>query len=268
MKRFLVIGLLFVSSAVIAQTERPSRGCSVLIGRNWIPMSATSINGCFKFAEAAASPGERQIAAFGSSTLAFKNGQYFLSNDGGVTWVNAHPRQAQTAMSSLNKLPSSDDTAGAVKTGSNAAGVVPEPSSTPVPVQENAVASGAAEVQPSTPATVVPTQIQEDAFAPVEVPQSVPAASVQQAGSTQSAVVAGTPSATSRVLKVCQLKDAEEKWHRYLTATINECGAKLADVTVASGAKSGQAYWNRQYVFYSGGVVYQSSDGDRWEPLQ
>lgn len=273
MKRFLAVGFLLVSSAVMAQAERPSRGCSILIGQNWIPMSAITINGCFKFAEAAATPGERQLAAFGSSTLAFKNGQYFLSNDGGNTWVNAHPRQTQTVMSSLNKLPSPDETAAAAKKAKDDSRLVPDPPSMPAPVPVPAPVQAPAPVAvQQTPVPVpeqVPTPVSESAQtslpAAAEPVDVVP--TKRPRVTTQSAPGEIVPAAPS-TMQICQLKDGADKWQRYPFATLEQCGAKLAEVTAQSGAKSGQAYWAGSYLFYSMQTLYQSPDGEHWLPLQ
>lgn len=67
-------------------------------------MGATTEAACLKFAEAAAAPGERQLAEFGSARLVYDGGRFFRSDDGGQQWHEVSPSSGAATMRTLNRL--------------------------------------------------------------------------------------------------------------------------------------------------------------------
>jgi hypothetical protein len=94
----LIVALPFSASG---QEEQE---CRVLVAKDWIVMGAASEAGCLKFADEAATPGERQFAKVGETFLKVQGGQRFRSIDGGNTWEPIVAAQATTSFDSLNVL--------------------------------------------------------------------------------------------------------------------------------------------------------------------
>lgn len=105
MKNVLLMCLLLCASPLGAQQ---SQECTVLVAKEWISMGAASLNGCLRFADEAATPGERQFAKFGAVHLKVQGLEHFLSADGGNTWEPIVAQSAQASFGSLNVLQPSD----------------------------------------------------------------------------------------------------------------------------------------------------------------
>ena len=101
-----LFAFLLVAGPAVAQSG--SQECTVLVAKEWIAMGATSLNGCLKFADEAATPGERQFAKFGAAHLKVQDQQHFLSVDGGNTWEPVISQSADARFGSLNVLEPSD----------------------------------------------------------------------------------------------------------------------------------------------------------------
>jgi len=85
-------------------SSQDSNECRVLVAKEWVSMGATSLGGCLKFADEAATPGERQFAKFGETFLKVQNAEHFQSADGGNTWDSVASSQPAAGFSSLNQL--------------------------------------------------------------------------------------------------------------------------------------------------------------------
>lgn len=101
MKAAILAGALLVSGTVFAQDADE---CRVLVGKEWIQMGSTTLAGCFKFADEAASPGERQFAKLGGMFLKVQGDQHFQSPDGGNTWDPVASAAPAQGFESLNVL--------------------------------------------------------------------------------------------------------------------------------------------------------------------
>jgi hypothetical protein len=105
-KILLALALVCLPASALAQ-QAPEE-CRILFAKEWIPMGATSLSGCFRFADEAASPGERQFARLGDRYLKVEAEQHFQSADGGNTWEPVITEQPAAAFGTLNVLQPSD----------------------------------------------------------------------------------------------------------------------------------------------------------------
>src|ERR1044071_8606972 len=99
--------------------------CRVLVAKEWIAMGATTLAGCFKFADEAVTPGERQFAKVGETFLKIEGDVHFQSVDGGNTWEPVMAQQGAVGFSSLNVLQPSDH--GVVPASADASQPQPSP---------------------------------------------------------------------------------------------------------------------------------------------
>lgn len=275
MKRLLALSLMLISAGAMAQNSS-GKGCRVLIGEDWIPMGATTISGCLKYAEAAATPGERQFAQFGSTQLSYKDGQSFQSNDDGKTWQPIRG-SSEGSVGSLNTLRSGPEE-GDKQNGKTEAASTPAPAPTraaqatpstpvmpeleaPVPLDDTAPAAPAgsrsAQVAPPAPAMpyrpepTMPSAAAPSASAPYTPPSS---------GSAADQINQSVP-------RGCQVHIGE-KWQVTPVSSVEECGRVLVNMAQKSGAKSSQAYWAGNYLFYTNGQLYHSTNGQDWHTLR
>jgi hypothetical protein len=255
MKRSALILLLLWSFHAYALEGQEGHGCRVLIEQNWIAMGASSLSACYKVAEAAASPGERQIAAFNATLIAYDNGRYFRSKDNGQTWLEVHLASGQRAITSLNVL--QPDTAHPETE------LVPDeqPAAPPSPV-EPPPANSASSAQP-------PPSVEKNADSQTSKTPVVIATQQDVPGSPEVATVAAPTGvqAVGAEMQGCQM-NVGGKWQDYPTSSVETCGRRLISAIAKAGAKSGQGYWMGNYLYCEGNVLYQSRDGDHWQPLQ
>jgi hypothetical protein len=101
MRAAILAGALLVSVPVVAQQTEE---CRVLVGKEWVQMGATTLEGCFKFADEAATPGERQFAKLGNTFLKVQGNQNYQSSDGGNTWEPVASAAPAAGFQSLNVL--------------------------------------------------------------------------------------------------------------------------------------------------------------------
>src|SRR5436190_11594313 len=102
----LAVALAFAAAASPAQEPQE---CRVLVAKEWIAMGATSLSGCFRFADEAATPGERQFAKSGDTFLKVQGKDHFRSADGGNTWEPVTTTAPAGGFSSLNVLQPPDN---------------------------------------------------------------------------------------------------------------------------------------------------------------
>jgi len=105
-KLFAMLVPALVCSPIYAQDGLQE--CRVLVAKEWIAMGATTLAGCLKFADEAATPDERQFAKVGETFLKIEGGVHFQSSDGGNTWEPLMAQQGAVGFSSLNVLQPSD----------------------------------------------------------------------------------------------------------------------------------------------------------------
>jgi len=101
MKAALFTALALIAAPALAQDTQE---CRVLVGKEWIQMGTTTLAGCFKFADEAATPGERQFAKLGTTFLKVAGEEHFQSYDGGNTWQTVASSAPQGGFESLNVL--------------------------------------------------------------------------------------------------------------------------------------------------------------------
>ncbi|HZP11111.1 MAG TPA: hypothetical protein VFB36_01685 [Nevskiaceae bacterium] len=101
MKAAILTGALLVSGPAFTQDAQE---CRVLVGKEWIQMGTTTLAGCFRFADEAATPGERQFAKLGGMFLKVMGDQHFQSPDGGNTWEAVASTAPAEGFQSLNVL--------------------------------------------------------------------------------------------------------------------------------------------------------------------
>lgn len=63
----------------------------------------------------------------------------------------------------------------------------------------------------------------------------------------------------------CQML-IDGQWHETPTASLESCGEALIG-NLGRNARSGQAYWGGNYLFYSQNQLYRSPDGKAWKPV-
>ncbi|SEP93242.1 hypothetical protein SAMN04488038_102254 [Solimonas aquatica] len=285
MKRFLALALALTSVQAFAQ-DAAGKGCRVLIGEDWVVMGATSISSCLKYAEAAATPGERQFAQFGAVNLAYKDGQSYQSTDGGKTWqpIRSDGGGSIGALNTLRTGPAPAAEPAERKPGEDAsrpAAVAATPS--PAPVATPPPAPAAAPVMPDLEAPVplgdvpapAPAGSQSVPMAPPAAAKPyrpappAPAPAAAAAAPTPAAAPStgfSTPQAAPGTPRGCQVH-VGDKWQVTPVGSLAECGRVLINVAQKAGAKSSQAYWSGNYLFYSGGQLYTSTNGQDWSTL-
>jgi hypothetical protein len=101
MKAAILTGLMLIAAPALAQEAQE---CRVLVGKEWIQMGTTTLSGCFRFADEAASPGERQFAKLGETFLKVSGEEHFQSYDGGNTWEAVASSAPTGGFQSLNVL--------------------------------------------------------------------------------------------------------------------------------------------------------------------
>lgn len=97
----ILTGALFACGTSFAQDAQE---CRVLVGKEWVQMGTTTLAGCFRFADEAASPDERQFAKYGGMFLKAQGSQHFQSPDGGNTWEPVAGNAPTQGFQSLNVL--------------------------------------------------------------------------------------------------------------------------------------------------------------------
>lgn len=103
MKKTMLICMALAAGAAGA-SDGTAQECRVLVAKEWIVMGTTSLDGCLRFADEAASPDERQFAKLGDTYLKVQAQEHFQSRDGGNTWEPLRPAQPDAAFTSLNVL--------------------------------------------------------------------------------------------------------------------------------------------------------------------
>lgn len=283
MKKLLSLCLIFLAAPAMAQ-EAAGKGCRILIGEDWIPMGATTVSGCLKYAEAAATPGERQFAQFDAINLTYMDGKSFQSTDGGKTW-QAIQSSSGTSVGALNTLrtgPAEPSAAPPAKS------VAPPPAVAAAP----AAPAPAAALPASPPAPAAAAPVMPDLEAPVPLADSAPAApqgsqsaalaAPAQAPLHRSAPAApaapapapaapaaqetAAPALTPSVPSGCQVR-VGERWQVVPVASVEECGRVLINIASKAQAKSSQAYWSGNYLFYSNRQLFYSTNGNDWLQL-
>lgn len=101
MKYMLAVSLILLSTVAAGQQTEE---CRVLVGKEWIAMGTATLAGCFRFADEAATPGERQFAKLGNAFLKSQGDQHFQSFDGGNTWEPVANSAPTSGFESLNVL--------------------------------------------------------------------------------------------------------------------------------------------------------------------
>ena len=101
MKKTIALALLLAAPAAFAQEAQE---CRVLVAKDWIAMGTTTLSGCLKFADEAATPGERQFAKLGETFLKVQGVDHFQSSDGGNTWAAISAAPPAGGFDSLNVL--------------------------------------------------------------------------------------------------------------------------------------------------------------------
>lgn len=276
MKKLLVLSLLLLSTGAIAQSGQ-ARGCRVLIGEDWIPMGATTVGSCLKYAEAAATPGDRQFAQFDGVQLSYKDGQSSQSTDGGKTWQPV--RSSQGSVGALNTLRAGSEE------GSPAAPKAISPSteksiSARQPSPQRAADSGAGNsMMPDLEAPIplddsAPTlpagsrDAQMAPAAPVRRYRPQPSATASAPGPVETgAGLADLEADTSSIPRGCQVHIGNN-WQVTPVTSAAACGRVLISAAEKSGAKSSQAYWAGTYLFYSSNKLFRSTDGNSWTRLK
>lgn len=244
MKKQLAAGLLLVCGGADAAT--PSVQCRVKIGEDWIPLGATEVQSCLKYAEAASSPGEAQLAEFGSVSFTFRDGQYSRSTDGGRTWQPFSPHEGGASVSALSILretpkPESPEPSAKERKETGAAGAA------------TAVAKGQSEPPEPFPDPASAATSTDDPGHDAET-------LADNAGSDEAA--GDAPS-----FRGCQLR-VGANWQVFPTPTLVACGRLLAHRARQNSQSTGQAYWGDRFLFYSMDVLFQSADGEDWQELQ
>ena len=141
MKKLVAAGLLLLSLGSPAQ-EAPPQECKLLVAKAWIVMGTTSITGCFKFAEAASLPNQRQFARLGTTDLKIEGGEHFQSFDDGNSWQRVTENQATATIRTLNVLGQSRGSSGggtSMKGGTPARRARSNSDATPTPTGETQV---------------------------------------------------------------------------------------------------------------------------------
>lgn len=64
----------------------------------------------------------------------------------------------------------------------------------------------------------------------------------------------------------CQVQ-IQEQWKVTPVPNMAECGRLLIKSVGKSGAKSGQAYWAGNYLFYTNQQLYHSTNGQDWQTI-
>lgn len=246
-KRWAILLLLCSGAAPSAIAES---SCRILIGDEWIAMGVNALNSCLKYAEAAASPGERQVAEFDAQRFSYLDGRYFTSNDGGSSWQDFEPFDSVGQISALNTLQGADGVTGKETPGSKAdetPGASAAGGESPVPV---AAVEGSASVD----GAAAPSPLDGDA--------SVPAS----AGAERTPDPATHPAPREDAHAIgCQIRTGEA-WFVVPAASLQACADMLVR-KIGDGVASGQAYWGGNYLFYSEERLYESPDGRSWQEL-